>query len=99
MSERVASRRLGKAQPRRWQVQIDTVLTRDAVFEGARILARISGCGISAATKLMNNLPGVLLTPLYKFQAQRLVRELNKVQIKAHLISFPQTGGSDGRNP
>ncbi len=87
----------GEILPRLWQVQIDKALTKDAVFEGARTIARISGGGISIAAKVMDNLPGVLPIPLYKLQAQRLVRELNKVQTKAHLSPFPHTEESDSR--
>lgn len=79
----------GQLLPRCWQVQVDKALTRDAVFEGARAIARISGYSINTATELMHHLPGVLAVTLYKHQAQRLVRELNKVQAVAQLISVP----------
>ncbi|MUH00948.1 potassium transporter TrkA [Scytonema sp. UIC 10036] len=76
----------GDIFPRLWQVQIDRALTKDAVFDGARTIARISGCGLDVAAEVMNNLPTVLPIALYKLQAQRLVRELNKVQTKALAI-------------
>lgn len=69
-------------------VLVTNALTRDAVFDGARAIARISGCEINTATELMHHLPGVL-PPLYKHQAQRLVRELSKIQTLAHLRPFP----------
>lgn len=86
-----------KMLDRGWQVQIDKALTKDAVFEGARAIARISGCAIKMATELMSHLPGVLPAPLYKHQAQRLVRELTKVQTLAHLLPFHQPGEFDSR--
>lgn len=86
----------GEILPRNWQVQVDKILTRDAVFDGARAIARISGCEINTATELMHHLPGVL-PPLYKHQAQRLVRELSKVQTLAHLIPFPSPEAANGR--
>ncbi|MBV8886247.1 MAG: NAD-binding protein [Chroococcidiopsidaceae cyanobacterium CP_BM_RX_35] len=76
----------GVRRPCLWQVQVDKALSKDAVFEGASTIARTSGCSISVATELMHHLPGVLHLPLYKHQAQRLVRELKKHQVLAHLI-------------
>jgi len=76
----------GERQPRQWQVRVDKALSKDAVFEGAVAIARASGCSISVATELMHHLPGVLDLPLYKHQAQRLVRELKKHQVLAHLV-------------
>jgi hypothetical protein len=83
--------------PRCWQVQVDKALTKDAVFEGPRVIMCISGCGINTATQLMHHLPGVLPVPLYKHQAQRLVRELGKVQTLAHLIPYTQLWDIDQR--
>lgn len=57
-----------KILDRGWQVRVDKALTKDAVFEGARAIARISGCAIKMAT-LMSHLPGVLPVLLYKHQA------------------------------
>ena len=68
-----------------WQVWIDQAISPDSVFEGAQIIARVSNCELQAARKLMNKLPGLLNQPLYQHQAQRLVRELKKVQVVAHL--------------
>ncbi len=68
-----------------WQVQIDKALTKDAVFEGANEITRISGCSMSVARHLMGNLPAHLPYPLYKHQAQRLVRHLRNAQVTAHL--------------
>lgn len=73
-----------------YKVTIEKALSSYAAFEGANTIARISGCEISTARELMNNLPGTLRSPLYKHQAQRLVRELNKIQIVARII--PITG-------
>ncbi|NET06102.1 MAG: potassium transporter TrkA [Symploca sp. SIO2B6] len=79
-------------QPKQWRVQVEKALTQDAVFEGANAIARISGCTLQQARKLMKNLPGTLPTPLYRQQAQRLVRQLSKRQVLAFLveISHPQ---------
>ncbi len=72
--------------PKRWRVQVEKALTQEAIFEGANAIARISGCDLSTSRALMHNLPGTLLKPLYKHQAQRLVRELSKAQVKAHIV-------------
>lgn len=76
----------GEMAPRRWQVQIEKALNRDAIEDGADEIALISGCSIGMAREVMNHLPGMLRRPLYKHQAQRLVRELDKVKVLARLI-------------
>ena len=80
--------KLGEMLPRSWQVQVNTDLTGNSVFEGARAISRVSGCDIKIATALMNNLPGVIPMPIYKHQALRLVRELSKVQCIAKIIPY-----------
>ncbi|MBF2027625.1 MAG: NAD-binding protein [Oscillatoriales cyanobacterium C42_A2020_001] len=76
----------GERSPKGWQIQVEKALTRDAIFEGANEITRISGCSLSAARQLMASLPAQLPIPLYKHQAQRLVRHLGKVQVTAHII-------------
>ncbi len=71
-----------------WQVQVERALTEEAVFEGVRAIDRIVGCGLNTASELMRNLPGTLRSPLYKHQAQRLVRELGKAQVIARLVAI-----------
>jgi Trk K+ transport system NAD-binding subunit len=79
--------------PRLWLVLVDQALTQDAAFEGGNLITRISGCSLSTARDLMENLPGILQLPLYKHQAQRLVRELNKNQVMARAVPiFSKTG-------
>ena len=46
------------------------------------------GCSLSLATDMMNDLPKNLPCSLYKHQAYNLMRELQKVIIKAELISL-----------
>jgi hypothetical protein len=83
--------------PKGWWVQVEKALTNDAVFEGANAIARISGCNLNVARDLMKNLPGTLRSPLYKHQAQRLVRELSKAQVVARLVPIvPQKHTSTG---
>lgn len=73
-----------------WQVRIEQTLTADAIFEGANVLARISGCSLHIARELMNHLPATLPTLLYKYQAMRLVRTLNKIRVKARIINLEE---------
>jgi hypothetical protein len=87
----------GEIAPRNWQVQVDKALSEDAVFEGAMAIARVSGCSINVARELMNHLPGLLQFLLYKHQAQRLVRELSKSQVVAHLVPVTIQGESDDK--
>jgi len=76
----------GELLPRQWQVCLDKALSKDAIFDGATTIARLSGCSIMTARECMNQLPGLLPLPLYKHQAQRLTRELSKAQVLAHLV-------------
>jgi hypothetical protein len=73
-----------------WRVKLENALTQEAIFEGANAIARISGCDLSTARALMHNLPGTLQVPLYKHQAQRLVRTLSKAQVKARVVPIAQ---------
>ena len=72
--------------PKQWRVKVDKALTQVAIFEGANAIARVSGCSLGTARRLMNNLPNTLRLPLYKQQAQRLVRKLSKAQVVAQMI-------------
>ena len=72
--------------PKQTLVRIDKALTSDALFDGANTIARISGCSLSLARNLMNSLPQTLPLPLYKHQAQRLVRELRKIFVQARIV-------------
>ncbi len=85
--------------PKSWRVEVEKALTTEAVFEGANILARVTGCSLSIARDLMKSLPGTLPSPLYKHQAQRLVRELNKAQVKARVIAIANNSHSLASTP
>ncbi|ARV57561.1 potassium transporter TrkA [Nostocales cyanobacterium HT-58-2] len=78
-----------------WRVHIVRALTEEAVFEGANVMTRISGCSLTMARNLMNNLPRTLHSPLYKHQAQRLVRELSRSQVMAHLVAMTAQEDTD----
>jgi hypothetical protein len=56
-------------------------------IEGGSTIARIAGCEVVQARELMEKLPVTLTTPLYKPQAQRLIRELNRKRVLATLLS------------
>lgn len=76
----------GTSKAPRWQVQVEKAVSEEAVFAGAGAIARISGCSIGTARELMSHLPALTPTLLHKHQAQRLVRELNKLQVLASLV-------------
>jgi len=76
----------GEIKEPTWQVMVESASSEDAIFQGANEIVGISGCSMLTARELMNNLPGILPKPLYKHQAQRLVRTLKKVFVKARLI-------------
>ncbi|MBE9127961.1 MULTISPECIES: potassium channel family protein [unclassified Coleofasciculus] len=81
--------------PKCWQVEVKQVLTPDAIFEGSNAIAHISGCDLSTARALMHNLPGTLPVPLYKHQAQRLVRDLSQAEAIARLVPIVCTSCQD----
>jgi Trk K+ transport system NAD-binding subunit len=76
----------GNSKASRWQVQVEKAVSEEAIFEGAGAIARISGCGIGTARSLMSQLPSIVPILLHKHQAQRLIRELNKLQVFASLL-------------
>ncbi|MDB9312010.1 NAD-binding protein [Spirulina sp. CS-785/01] len=77
---------IGSMFLKRWHVQIKKVNSTTAAFEGANILARVSGCPLGEARNFMTQLPATWPSPFYEHQGQRLVRELTKARIQAVLI-------------
>ncbi|WP_310412608.1 NAD-binding protein [Chamaesiphon sp. OTE_8_metabat_110] len=82
---------IGDPYPKSWQVEVELAMTAESTFEGANIIGRISGCSLRTARDLMENLPRILDIPLYQHQAQRLVRALEQLRVKAKII--PITSG------
>ncbi|WP_427162030.1 NAD-binding protein [Aliinostoc sp. HNIBRCY26] len=76
----------GTMLPRQCLVRVEKAVSQEAVFEGAALISRISGCDMYLARTLMNQLPATLQYPLYKHQAHRLVNELTKCQVSAHIL-------------
>lgn len=70
-------------KPKTWRVRVEKVINSDFLFEGANTISRISGCSLPQARDLLNHLPNTLITPLYRPQAQRLIRALKKMQMVA----------------
>ncbi|MBD2439754.1 TrkA family potassium uptake protein [Nostoc sp. FACHB-110] len=66
-------------------VRIEKANSPEAAFEGAAVISRVTGCDMHSARTLMNQLPATLQYPLYKHQAHRLVHELSKSQVVAHI--------------
>jgi Trk K+ transport system NAD-binding subunit len=83
----------GLSLARQWQVQIEKAFSAEAAFEGGMAVVRVTGCDISTAKASMNQLPGMLPCLLYKHQALRLIHELSKVRVSAHLM--PTTAHSE----
>ncbi len=76
----------GNFLERSWAVRVEKAISQEAAFEGATAIARISGCNIGLARDIMDRLPETLPFSLYKHQALRLIRELSKSQVLAHLV-------------
>jgi len=77
--------------PREWSIRVEKVLSGESAFEGGSAIARISGCDLGLARNLMNDLPATLDFPLYKHQALRLARELNKLLVQTHVVPYQQS--------
>ena len=73
-------------EAKQWQIRIEKALALDAIFEGANIISRFTGCSLTLARETMNNLPQTLPVWLYQHQAYKLVKELKK----ALVISNPK---------
>ncbi len=71
--------------PKHWQIVIESAMTEDAKFEGANQIHKFSNLSLDKARELINNLPQTLPIPLYKLQAQILIRVLEKHQVMASL--------------
>ncbi|MBG1266907.1 potassium channel family protein [Nostoc sp. WHI] len=69
-----------------WLVRVEKAVSSEAAFEGANVILRVCGCDMQLARTLMKQLPETLQYPLYKHQAQRLVSELSKSQVLAHIV-------------
>ncbi len=82
--KRMEQGRIG-ISPKHWQIVIESAIAEDAKFEGANQIAKISNYPLDKARDLMHNLPQSLPVPLYKLQAQRLIRVLLKHQVIASL--------------
>jgi Trk K+ transport system NAD-binding subunit len=70
-----------------WYVYIEHSSNKEAIFEGANVIVRVCNVPMATARTLMENLPNRLDFPLYKLQAQRLVRELIKAQVSGYIVS------------
>lgn len=68
-----------------WRLAIDSSPSEAAKFEAANLIARISGCDLAQARAAMQRPPSLLEKPLYQPQGSRLVRELRKLLVMAHL--------------
>jgi Trk K+ transport system NAD-binding subunit len=79
----------GDLLPKSNWVEIEKAVSQDALFEGVQAIARITGCDLGTARTTMGQLPTILQIPLYPHQADRLIRVLNKAQVKARLFSSP----------
>ncbi len=81
---------LAESTPPQWQVSVIKAPNQNAIFEGANEITRISGCSIGAARQMMTSLPALVPVPLYKHQAQRLIRNLQKAQVTADLMPWQE---------
>lgn len=82
---------LGRMLERQYLVHVVEqrhTLMAHAHFEGATLIARISGCDIGTARKLMADLPGDLPHPVYYQQGLAIVEKLQRNMIEARLVKI-----------
>jgi Trk K+ transport system NAD-binding subunit len=85
----------GRAKRPAYTVDIEAAASPQAAFEGARVMARVSGCEVALAADVMNGVSTIHAVPLYAEQARRLVRELAALGITAR-VSDGSPAGPDG---
>ncbi|MEL6460269.1 MAG: NAD-binding protein [Cyanobacteria bacterium J06621_15] len=71
--------------PKNWQIVIESAVTEVARFDGANQIAKMTNYPLGKARDLIDNLPQILPVPLYKLQAQHLIRILQQHQVMASL--------------
>ena len=71
--------------PKNWQVVIESAVTEVARFDGANQITKMTNYPLNRARDLIDNLPQTLPVPLYKLQAQDLIRILQQHQVMASL--------------
>jgi hypothetical protein len=77
----------GESAERDFRVRILRAGSHDAEFEGARIIARVTGCELGAARGQLSHPPATLGLGLFRQQASRLVRELRVAGVEAEVLS------------
>jgi Trk K+ transport system NAD-binding subunit len=77
----------GISAEKTFEVRLLRATLRDAEFEAARIIARVTGCELATARVQMDQLPVTLPIRLFRPQALRLVHELRVAGIDAETIS------------
>jgi len=68
-----------------YELHIDIPLRNQALFDGANILARMTGVTLKECRNFMDNLPAVFPEALYLHQAKLLMTMLKRNMIKAEL--------------
>ncbi|MEM1393749.1 MAG: NAD-binding protein [Cyanobacteria bacterium P01_H01_bin.150] len=71
--------------PKNWHIVIESAITEVARFDGANQIAKMTNYPLGKARDLIDNLPQTLPVPLYKLQAQHLIRILQQHQVMASL--------------
>lgn len=76
----------GIRAPQTWRIRIEKAASSGAIFDGTRVITRITNLEPHTANETMHNLPSALPKRLYKHQALRLVRSLRKSMVTAYVI-------------
>ena len=71
--------------PKNWHIVIESAITEVARFDGANQITKMTNYPLGKARDLIDNLPQTLPVPLYKLQAQHLIRILQQHQVMASL--------------
>ncbi len=77
----------GTPAERTFRIRVLRAASHDAEFEGARVIARVTGCELGTARTQLNHLPTTLNLGLFRQQASRLIRELNVAGMEAEVLT------------
>jgi Trk K+ transport system NAD-binding subunit len=86
----------GEPTARVFCVHVEEARWEGSALEAAMTIARVSGCEIAVAQTAMAELPATVPVTLYEPQAQRLVRKLGHMRVKARVERVNDSAASEG---
>ncbi len=76
---------IDNAHPKNWHLYV-TAVPQQSLSQAVDTIVRITGCEFEEARRVLRHCPGELDVLLFKHQGLRLVGELQRLQVSAHLV-------------